>query len=89
MSESEDELSGPSQPCPVCGEPMVKQRMIAGIIADICQQHGIWLDKGKLPAIIHRARGYNQSELRRRLRKAKSDGRADALGMGLSSLLPD
>ena len=87
--QGESELFGPRRTCPVCGQPMLKQRMVGGVIIDACKQHGLWLDKGELAAIVCRARGFNQFEFRNRIRRAKFAGRADGLLFGWFSFLFD
>ncbi len=40
-----------SRNCPVCHEPMAQHRREL-ITVDVCEAHGIWLDKGELEAIL-------------------------------------
>jgi Zn-finger nucleic acid-binding protein len=42
--------------CPCCGQAMKRKRM-KGVAIDLCGEHGIWLDKGELSAIMARTRG--------------------------------
>src|SRR5690349_3218528 len=41
--------------CVICGERMVQQVM-EKVTVDVCEEHGIWLDKDELPRIIERIR---------------------------------
>ncbi|MCM2372733.1 TFIIB-type zinc ribbon-containing protein [Aporhodopirellula aestuarii] len=41
------------RPCPICGEKMATDTQ-QGIQVDLCHDHGIWLDKGELGAVIGR-----------------------------------
>jgi len=38
------------RPCPVCGQHMATETR-HGIAADVCRDHGVWLDRGELYAI--------------------------------------
>lgn len=41
-------------PCPLCKEMMsvVNYKKQSGVIVDICEEHGIWLDGGELQQIV-------------------------------------
>jgi len=41
-------------PCPICQENMymVNYKKNSGVLLDICEEHGIWLDGGELQQII-------------------------------------
>jgi Zn-finger nucleic acid-binding protein len=51
-------------PCPVCAALMMRRTIAtgAGVIVDVCQQHGLWLDRGELEKILAfvRARGIDE-----------------------------
>jgi Zn-finger nucleic acid-binding protein len=38
--------------CPVCGQEMTKRRSYGEVEIDLCQEHGIWLDKNELMRIL-------------------------------------
>ncbi|MEZ4390368.1 MAG: zf-TFIIB domain-containing protein [Polyangiales bacterium] len=40
--------------CPVCGQSMQKQNIPQGIELDLCNEHGVWLDRGELEAMLLR-----------------------------------
>jgi Zn-finger nucleic acid-binding protein len=41
-------------PCVVCGNPMRREHLErAGFDLDICDDHGMWFDRGELPAVAH------------------------------------
>jgi len=58
------------RPCPVCGWPMDTAR-VYGVSIDFCPQHGVWTDKGELPAIRHRIQATQE------VRAARGAGRPD------------
>ena len=39
--------------CPICGKRMTADKK-QGIHIDVCHDHGVWLDKGELAAVIGR-----------------------------------
>jgi len=41
-------------PCPICQESMkvINYKKNSGVLLDICEEHGIWLDGGELQQII-------------------------------------
>ena len=41
-------------PCPECGELMNRSNFAhsSGIVLDVCKRHGVWLDRGELPALF-------------------------------------
>ena len=43
------------RPCPICRKTMTAERK-QGIQVDICHDHGVWLDKGELGALIGRTK---------------------------------
>ena len=46
--------------CPFCGESMrVEHRR--GVEIDVCDEHGIWLDRGELERILERAQASEDS----------------------------
>ncbi len=74
--------------CPVCGEVMIKERA-RGVTIDVCDAHGIWLDKGELPAI---KRGVASRHLRHRsraVREAQRRGKMSGAFWGWMALLWD
>ena len=42
------------RPCPICGEKMDSEKT-QGILVDVCEAHGVWLDKGELSNVIRRS----------------------------------
>ena len=48
--------------CPICKSALAKQTL-HGTEVDVCEQHGVWLDKSELYGITERAR---HKELARR-----------------------
>ena len=43
------------RPCPICGQKMTMERK-QGIQVDLCHDHGVWLDKGELGALLGRTK---------------------------------
>ena len=41
--------------CPICGETMLSTRQ-HGVLIDVCQAHGLWLDKGELSDVVREIR---------------------------------
>ena len=59
-------------PCPVCGAKMeLAQRGKTGI--EVCDEHGVWLDKGKLEKISKATTRFEQMRARHAVRRASED----------------
>lgn len=41
-------------PCPGCGQMMTRRNFggSSGVIVDVCQEHGVWFDRGELPRVL-------------------------------------
>lgn len=41
-------------PCPACGKMMNRSNFAksSGVVLDVCRDHGVWLDRGELPALL-------------------------------------
>ena len=50
--------------CPICQQPMISS-VKQGVAIDCCEEHGLWLDEGKLEAILDRIE--KRSQLSREL----------------------
>ena len=60
--------------CPCCGQRM-KRKIMKGVAIDLCVEHGIWLDKGELTAIMARTRGAaRKAATEQSLRKGRWEG---------------
>jgi Zn-finger nucleic acid-binding protein len=53
MSATEPGVS--QHKCPVCAAPMKVIKRVS-LQIDVCDEHGVWLDKGELEALIRRGR---------------------------------
>ena len=42
------------RPCPICHEPMTSAHE-KGVLIDLCEEHGMWLDKDELRAVLKRS----------------------------------
>lgn len=61
------------RPCPICREYMTSTHE-TGVLIDVCEAHGMWLDKDELRAIVKRSQ---QSELAEAL-KARAAAEKEA-----------
>ncbi len=81
MTISADDPSGVSRiNCPTCGEAM---RVVFkhGVSADICPEHGIWLDNGELDRIICRIRERAGGQAKTHAQKERARGALLGPGM--------
>jgi Zn-finger nucleic acid-binding protein len=76
------------RPCPVCGETMIVESK-RGITIDACPDHGIWLDKGELPAIIRKVSRKHRALRLEAVKRAYRDGKIQGAFWGFLSLLFD
>ncbi|MFW6164293.1 MAG: zf-TFIIB domain-containing protein [Planctomycetota bacterium] len=74
--------------CPVCGEAMIKERE-RGVTIDVCDEHGIWLDKGELEAIRRSVASRQRIRHRRAVREARRRGKMSGAFWGWMALLWD
>ena len=63
--------------CPICGEPMTSTHENS-VMIDLCEEHGMWLDKDELRAIVT---GSQQSELVKKLKAREAAGEEAAAGL--------
>jgi Zn-finger nucleic acid-binding protein len=40
--------------CAICGNTMQKQLIPQGVEIDVCDTHGVWLDRGELESLVQR-----------------------------------
>lgn len=60
-------------PCPVCAKVMRVSRR-HGVAIDVCERHGVWLDRGELERLLaRRLSPAASSGLRVRLRRARTE----------------
>ncbi|MHC4198503.1 MAG: TFIIB-type zinc ribbon-containing protein [Planctomycetota bacterium] len=76
------------RPCPVCGETMIVESK-QGVTIDACPAHGIWLDKGELPAIIRKVSRKHRALRTGAVKKARRAGKVQGAFWGWWSLLSD
>ena len=78
--------------CPVCGKPM-EEGKVGNTSIDVCDAHGVWLDRGELEAIerSQQARGVARSRIagKEALQKAKASGKLSGWIFGPLSFLWD
>jgi len=66
------------RPCPICAHVMATRKEGA-ITVDVCEDHGIWLDKGELEAVRSAARDFQRRRDESSARAASRDSWADTL----------
>ena len=76
------------RPCPICQEKMIVD-MEYGFAIDVCPRHGVWLDRGELPAMISRIRSGERINRHSAVRRARRDGKMAGTMFGTWSLLFD
>ena len=77
--------------CPVCGDTM-ETKAYRKVEIDVCQEHGVWLDRGELETIDarHRERLRRKARLAAEQRKnAKRRGKCEGMVFGWLSFLWD
>lgn len=88
-SQSNDSLVPPGQrECPICKRPMLVE-VESGVHVDVCNDHGVWLDRGELPAIISRIRSGARISRTAAIRRAKREGKLSGAMFGIWALLFD
>lgn len=86
---SNDDLVPPGErECPICKTrmPTVQQH---GVHVDVCDAHGVWLDRRELPAMIARIRAGETISRRQATDTANGDDVLAASMLGVWSLLID
>jgi Zn-finger nucleic acid-binding protein len=58
--------------CPVCAEEMNSETQF-GVCVDLCEEHGIWLDKGELESLLSRKEGRWRERVEAVQTRASSD----------------
>lgn len=71
--------------CPVCSKEM-RQDQKESVTIDVCEEHGIWLDKGELPTIISKIRLRQFRINRATTDKARKEGKMSGAMWGWWSL---
>jgi Zn-finger nucleic acid-binding protein len=67
--------------CVICGGRMTQQ-IQEGVAVDVCEEHGIWLDKGELPQIISRIRERGHEVRRAAMQRTYEEGTRDGASQG-------
>jgi Zn-finger nucleic acid-binding protein len=74
--------------CPVCGSALrVEAR--DGIAVDVCDEHGIWLDRGELQSIVTRLHSRLGRRHRRQVESARKGGTLSGALFGWWAVLFD
>ena len=74
--------------CPLCQQKM-QVEVEEGVSVDVCQQHGVWLDRGELGNMIARIRSGEIGNRRMAVRKARKEGKLSGIMFGTWSLMFD
>jgi Zn-finger nucleic acid-binding protein len=85
---NEDVVPTGQRECPICKKKVLVE-VESGISIDICQEHGVWLDRGELPGIISRIRSGERVDRIQAIRRAKREGKMSGTIFGVWSLLFD
>ena len=83
-----DEVREGSRPCPVCGTTM-KVGVKKGITVEVCEAHGIWLDRGELDQITMKLTRKLSRHAGKRARGARREGAIRGALFGWWALLGD
>lgn len=81
-------VAGGDRQCPICKKEM-RVEVECGVHVDVCDDHGLWLDRGELPAIVSRIRSGERVNRVQALRRARRDGKMSGTIFGVWSLLFD
>jgi Zn-finger nucleic acid-binding protein len=76
------------RPCPICGQ-MMKADAELGVSIDVCEEHGVWLDRGELRAIVAKVRSAERISRTRLIEHARRKGKVSGAVWGVWSLLFD
>ncbi len=75
-------------PCPLCQKPMrVESRR--GVSVDVCDEHGMWLDRGELDQILMRLESRLTARRSSDVSSARRSGKMSGALFGWWSLLFD
>jgi Zn-finger nucleic acid-binding protein len=85
---NEERVPAGQRECPICKQKMTVEDEY-GVSIDVCPEHGAWLDRGELRAIIGRIRSGERISRQTMIRKAKKDGKISGVLFGVWSLLLD
>jgi len=67
--------------CVICGSRMTRQ-LREGVAVDVCDEHGIWLDKNELPRIIERIRERGHEVRKAAMSRTYEEGREQGIWWG-------
>ena len=73
---------------PICGETMYIEK-IKGVSTDVCEEHGIWMDKGEFTKIIKIIKNRMILDRTMAIKQAKLEGKASGTVLGVWSFLFD
>ena len=88
VDDFEIEICDGNVACPVCQEPMKVQKMYR-VAVDVCDEHGVWLDKGELKEIKKSIKRSHRKSMKLTRDIAKKQGRREGVQWGWWSLFWD
>ena len=72
--------------CPICGKTMHVEK-IKSVSADVCSEHGVWLDKGEFTRITKMIKAKMILDKTIAVKHAKLEGKASGSLLGVWSFL--
>ena len=93
-SQNESLVPAGRRCCPICGKAMGTETYpcgdsFNGVQIDVCEEHGVWLDRGELPKIIAGTKSVARRARVEAVRKAKREGKTAGYILGAWSFLLD
>lgn len=92
--ESKEEMVSPNdtvvppgeRECPICKQKM-QIEVQEGIQFDVCEQHGMWFDRGELESVFKRFHAGHRIDRAKLVKQARRDGKISGTIFGAWSLL--
>lgn len=86
--DSVQEKRQSSRPCPVCGETMDSENKYLNEV-EVCENHGIWLEKGQLESIVARVKRTRRRTSQEAISEARKEGMLEMWFFGPIAFLFD
>ena len=84
----EPKKSRGSRLCPVCHAEMMLTKK-GKVEIDACEDHGVWLDRGELEAMLQRSARRERIRSRHEVRRARNSGKVSGWLFGALAFLFD
>ena len=88
MTSNDHLVPSGERKCPICEEQMGVE-VEYGVQVDVCEEHGIWLDRSELRAIAKWIRSGERMSRINAVKKARRDGKLSGTMFGAWSLMFD